>query len=73
MLELNVWIVYDADGNYSCHNAGPDEAMEKYADDIGGNCPRRCVKVKLQAPEPVVRVLTGIVPDENGEGVLTAY
>lgn len=68
MLELNVWVVYDADGNYECHVAGPEEAMERYADEIGGHAVTRCVEVSLKAPEPVPTVLAGTVPAESEEG-----
>lgn len=71
MLELNVWLVYDADGNVSCHQDGAAEAMERYEDEVGGHEERRCVKVALQAPAPVIPVLTGEVAAEAKGGTLT--
>lgn len=71
MLELNVWVVYDADGNYECHSAGPEEAMERYSDEIGGHSPTRCVKVALHAPAPVPTVLAGTVPEESALEAMT--
>lgn len=68
MLELNVWIVYDADGNYECHAAGPDEAADRYDNEIGGGAIRRCVKVVLNASPPVITELRGTVPDEVDTG-----
>lgn len=69
MLELNVWVVYDADGNYECHTAGPEEAMERYSDEIGGHAVTRCVKVKLAAPEPIPVELAGTVPAEKADRI----
>ncbi len=71
MVKLEIWVVYDADGNFEVHSEGASEAMEKYSDEIGGDEPRRCVKVVLKAPEPMVAVLTGEVPEEKQEGTLT--
>lgn len=71
MIELNVWIVYDGEGNYEAHCAGPDEAMERYDEEIGGHEVRRCVKVCLHAPAPVVTEFSGEVPEEAKEGTLT--
>lgn len=68
MVELNLWVVYDVDGNYECHTAGADEAMERYADEIGGNALRRCVQVTLTAPEPQAIQLNGTVPGEEVRG-----
>lgn len=70
MLEVKVWVVVDAGGDYGV-GRDEDTALSSYDDDIGGTGTRRMIRVVLQVPEPVVPTLTGTVPAEANEGTLT--
>lgn len=72
MIELKVWLVYDANGDVAVHADSANDAWEAYEDNIGGSTPRRCVCVKLQAPDLVGTTLFGTVPAEAPEGSLRA-
>jgi hypothetical protein len=68
MLDIELWIVVDENGNIGVSATGPDEAGEAYQDDIGGHGPRRCIKVALKVPAPGVVTLSGTVPAESEAG-----
>lgn len=68
MIELELYVVYDTNGDYAVHKDSENDAMEAYANDIGGNELTRCVKIKLQAPAPVMIELTGTVPNQSTKG-----
>lgn len=64
MLDVELWIVVDENGDIGVSKDGPDEAGEAYQDDIGGHGPRRCIKVSLKVPAPKAIELCGTVPEE---------
>lgn len=65
--ELQVFVVVDAAGDYAA--AGDEDgALEAYDDAIGGNAPRRLVRILLTVPLPEPITLKGEVPPESTEG-----
>jgi hypothetical protein len=64
MLEVQVWVCVDENGDYAVHKDGPHEAGEAYQDDIGGHGPRRTIQVTLMVPVPKQIEMAGTVPDE---------
>ncbi len=63
MAELEVWIVVDADGDYAV-GTDEDTAVERFAEDVGGDRPTRRIKVALKVPLPAVLELVGEVSAE---------
>ena len=51
--ELEVWIVVDSDGDYAA-GADQEAAEDNFADNVGGNRPRRAVKVTVNVPPLMV-------------------
>jgi len=71
MLEIEIWVRVNADGDYRTgEDAGT--AAERFRDDVGDDdhSPTRTIRVVLQVPKPCVPTLTGIVPAE-GDATLT--
>lgn len=65
MGEVEVWIVVDESGDFSVA-ATQAAAVERFADEIGGDLATRQVKVTLRVPLPRPVELTGEVPAEPG-------
>lgn len=69
MVEVEVWACVDGAGDYGIGKTDED-AQQAYEDDIGGNAPRRLVKLTVKVPAPAVIELTGEVPAEAAAGEL---
>lgn len=69
-MELQLWVVFDASGEYVVSKECESEAWELHAEDIGGSEPKRSIKVTLTVPVPVPISLKGTVPAESQEGTL---
>ncbi len=63
MCEVEVWIVIDENGDYAVA-ATQEAAVERFADEVGGELATRQVKVTLKVPLPKPLEMTGEVPAE---------
>jgi hypothetical protein len=71
MLEVEVWVAVDENGDYAVGNDN-DVCQERYAEDVGGGgLATRLVKVVLSIPRPQPVVLRGVVPAEVCDGELS--
>lgn len=61
LLDIEVWVMVDEDGDCGV-GRDEEEARERYAEDVGGDGPRRLVCVQLQVPRPAAAVVRGSVP-----------
>lgn len=59
--EVEVWLVVDAPGDYGVGRT-EEQALENYEDNIGGNSPRRVVKLTLTVPLPRVQEVRAALP-----------
>ena len=65
-IEIEIVVVMDADGDYVV-GVDQDQAQEMFDNDIGGNGPRRVIKLKvLMAPPKYEEGPTVNVPDTAG-------
>ena len=63
--EIEVWIVMDADGDYTVGTSESD-ACEAFDENLGGYGPRRVVKLIAHMTPPVVEETTLDIPDTAG-------
>ena len=71
MLEVEVWVVVDANGDYAVAKDA-ESANTAFDEDIGrGEACTRMVKITLTVPVPKPVELVGIVPEEANAGTLT--
>ena len=65
MVECKVWVIVDEDGNYIA-DASPDDASQRYVDEIGSedSVAKRVVAVTIRVPKPRPITVTVEVPDE---------
>lgn len=70
--EVEVWVLVDADGDYSAGNDA-ELATERYGDDVGGSLVgSRMVRVVLKVEMPAQVEITAELPALQGGVSLTA-
>lgn len=70
LAEIEISFVIDADGDYAI-GKDLDDALETYAQDVGGSGLTRTYTLKLHVPLPKPTEVTGTLPDTEGEATLT--
>ena len=70
MLDVEVWVKVDADGDYAV-GADADTCGEAFDSDVGGNGPSRMVRVVLHIPAPQAVEIEATVPDMVNVGSAT--
>ena len=70
-IEIEAWIVVDADENYVVAPS-PADAAERYGEEVGDShdAPRRTICVKLKVPVPEVVQLAAEIPAETSDATL---
>jgi hypothetical protein len=69
MLELEVWVVVDENGDYVVANSQADAAL-RYAEDVNGDGAQRQFRIVLNVPAPRPVELVADVPAESDAGTL---
>jgi hypothetical protein len=72
-VEVEVWVIVDESGDTAI-GTDSDAAIEAYEDSIGGNLPRRLMKVLLTVPVPKPIIVRGkvMVPPEQESAIAVA-
>lgn len=73
MVEVEVWVVVDQDGDYSVSKDGEIEAGEQYESDYVplAEATVRRVKITVMVPRPKVVEITATLGEESGVGAVT--
>lgn len=73
MIEVEVWVLVDANGNAAA-DCDPDHLKDEYEADYGEaldpQTPSRVVKIKLRIPAPAPVELAAEVPAEANAGTI---
>lgn len=66
MAQITISVVIDEDGDYEV-GKDRDEAMERYAENIGGDLPRSIIEMAVDAPTPrTIEVAATLPAKEDG-------
>lgn len=65
---VDVFVVIDSNGDYAV-GGNDDAALENFDNEVGGDRPRRIVKLNVTMRLPVVTEVSVTVPDEAGQQV----
>jgi hypothetical protein len=69
---IQVYVMIDPDGSYETGSTA-DEVAERYNDSIGGDYPRRLVKLQLTLALPKTDLVKIDLPDADGEVVVERH